>query len=98
MCTQDNNIVRGGLWRLGIGMFQQSEQGYELQCAEVWIVVNHMIRLRGISFNSSQSGQQGRTLHKLLAKGPASSGRSRGTGLSFLSEDMHNQIMLAGGV
>lgn len=89
-------IVAPGHWYV---LRQQSERGYELQSAEVWIVVNHMVRLRGISFTSSQSGPQGRTLRKLLAKGPASSGRAMGTGLSFLSEDMHNQIMLAcGGV
>ena len=43
---------------------QQSERGYELLQPKVWIVVNHIIRLKGLAFRSSQSGPQQRELRQ----------------------------------
>jgi hypothetical protein len=59
---------------------------------KVWIVVNHLIRLKGLAFRSSQSGPQQRALRQNLA-GPYGSQRAIGPGLSFLDEDMHNYIL-----
>ena len=65
--------------------------------AQVLLVVNHMIFLKDLSFSSSQSGAQGRTLRS-NATGPAAAGRAKGAGLSFLSEDTHNVILDALGL
>ena len=59
-------------------------------------MVNHMIRLKGLKFGSSQSGPQERTLRE-SATGPAAASRAKGSGLSFLSEDMNNVILDACG-
>ena len=56
--------------------------------------MNHMIRLKGVGFTSSQSGPQQRELRR-AASGPYAAMRARGSGLSFMSEDMHNEIMAA---
>ena len=51
-----------------------------------------MLRLKGLAFTGSQSGPQGRTLR------PATSTGARSTrapsGLSFLCEDMHNDVLM----
>ena len=44
--------------------------------------MNHTIRLKGIKFSRSQAGPQEREFRS-------------GSGLSFLSEDMHNEILTA---
>ena len=75
---------------------QRSERGYELLPETVWIVINHMIRLKGLAFSSSQSGPQERQLRQ-SATGPAAALRAKGSGLSFLSEDMHNVLLDACG-
>ena len=62
------------------------------------LVVNHMVFLKDLTFASSQSGPQGRSLRKLPATSPASAGRAKGSGLSFLSEDTHNMILDAQGL
>ena len=64
---------------------------------QVLLVVNHMIFLKGLSFSSSQSGPQGRTLRPNPG-GPVGAGRAKGSGLSFFSEDSHNVILDALGV
>ena len=61
---------------------QRSERGYELLSETVWIVVNHMIRLKGLAFSRAQAGPQERSFRS-------------GSGLSFLCEDMHNEILSA---
>lgn len=61
---------------------QRSQRGYELLEETVWIVVSHMIRLRGLKFTRTQAGPQDRTFRS-------------GSGLSFLCEDMHNEILSA---
>ena len=61
------------------------------------LVVNHMIFLKDLTFSSSQSGPQGREL-RVTATGPAAASRAKGSGLSFLSEDMHNVILDALGL
>ena len=65
--------------------------------SQVLLVVNHMIFLKGLSFTSSQSGPQQRTLRPNPG-GPNAVGRARGSGLSFFSEDSHNVILDALGV
>jgi hypothetical protein len=50
-------LVAPGKW---YSLRQRSERGYELLSQEVWIVVNHMIRLKGIQFRGSQAGPQER--------------------------------------
>jgi|TARA_B110000196_G_C20809298_1_gene503902 hypothetical protein len=64
---------------------------------QVLLVVNHMIFLKDLAFSSSQSGPQGREL-RTTATGPAAASRAKGSGLSFLSEDMHNVILDAVGL
>ena len=73
---------------------QQSERGYELLLEKVWLPVEGMIRLKGLTFSSSQSGPQQRQLRQ-TATGQAAASRARGSGLSFLSEDTHNAILEA---
>ena len=75
---------------------QQSERGYELLLEKVWLPVEGMIRLKGLTFSSSQSGPQQRQLRQ-TATGQAAASRARGSGLSFLSEDTHNAILEASG-
>ena len=52
-----------------------------------------MVFLKGLAFTSSQSGPQGRTLRPNPRGGPLASGRAKGSGLSFFSEDSHNLIL-----
>ena len=87
-------IVAPGCW---YKLRQHSERGYELLPTEVLLVVNHMVFLKGLSFSSSQSGLQERTLRPNPG-GPLAVGRARGSGLSFFSEDSHNVILDAIGV
>lgn len=87
-------LVAPGQW---YALRQRSERGYELQPEKVLLVVNHMIFLKNLTFTSSQSGPQGRTL-RANATGPAAASRSKGSGLSFFSEDSHNLILDALGV
>ena len=56
-----------------------------------------MVFLKDLAFSPSQSGPQQRTLRS-TATGPAAASRARGSGLSFLSEDMNNLILDALGV
>tara|TARA_B100000524_G_scaffold19129_1_gene9834 strand:- start:220 stop:465 length:246 start_codon:yes stop_codon:yes gene_type:complete len=74
------------LEQLSLGNAEASEQ-----------VVNHMIFLNNLTFTSSQSGPHGRT-PRANATGPAAASRSKGSGLSFFSEDSHNLIIDALGV
>ena len=61
-------------------------------------VVNHTIfLLKDLAFTGSQSGPQDRTLRP-EATGPYGAQRSRGSGLSYLSEDNHNLILDALGL
>ena len=60
-------------------------------------MVNQMIFLKGLSFSSSQSGPQERTLRPNPG-GPIGAGRAKGSGLSFFSEDSHNVLLDALGV
>ena len=60
--------------------------------SQVLLVVNHIIFLKNLSFQGSQSGPQRRTLRE-TATGPAAAGRAKGSGLSFLSEDSHNVVL-----
>ena len=70
-----------------------SERGYRLLPEKRFIVVNAMVRLKGLAFNRTQGGPQQRTL-RTTATGPAAAARKEGVGgLSFLSEDMHNTIL-----
>ena len=72
---------------------QVSERGYRLLPEKRYIVVNAMVRLKGLAFNRTQGGPQQRTL-RTTATGPAAAARKEGVGgLSFLSEDMHNTIL-----
>jgi len=75
---------------------QRSERGYELLLEKVWLPVEGMIRLKGLTFSSSQSGPQQRQLRQ-TATGQAAASRAKGSGLSFLSEDTHNAILEATG-
>ena len=84
-------LVAPGQW---YKLKQRSERGYELLEPKVWIVVNHMIRLKGLSFRGSQSGPQGRQLRTVdPTTGPAAAGRAHGSGLSFLEEEVHHEIL-----
>jgi hypothetical protein len=72
-----------------------SERGYRLLPDKRYMVVNTMIRLKGLAFNRTQGGPQGRTL-RLTATGPAAAARKEGVGgLSFFSEDMYNTCLAA---
>jgi hypothetical protein len=71
---------------------QKSERGYELLPEKVWILVNAIIRLKGLAFRANQSGPQQRQLRS-NATGPYGMQRTRGPGLSFLDEDTHNRIL-----
>ena len=51
-----------------------------------------MIRLKGLSFRSSQSGPQGRTLRQ-APNSLYASHRAQGSGLSFLDEEVHHEIL-----
>jgi hypothetical protein len=74
---------------------QVSERGYRRVPGTRYMVVNAMIRLKGLAFNRTQGGPQGRTL-RLTATGPAAAARKEGVGdLSFFSEDMHNTCLAA---
>ena len=68
-----------------------------LLCSQVLLVVNHIIFLKGLSFSSSQSGPQERTLRPNPG-GPIGAGRAKGSGLSFFSEGSHNVLLDALGV
>ena len=74
------------LEQLSLGNAEASEQ-----------VVNYMILFNHLTFTSSQSGPEGRTL-RANATGPAAASRSKGSGLSFFSDDSHNLILDALGV
>jgi hypothetical protein len=86
-------LVAPGQWYV---LRQKSERGYELLTPPVWIVINHMIRLKGLAFRGSQAGPQGRTLRP-TATGPYAAQRAQGSGLSFLDEEVNNEI-LAGAI
>ena len=73
---------------------QKSERGYELLAPIFWLVVNHCIRLKGLAFRSSQSGPQERHLRQTVT-GPYGAQRATGSGLSFLDEETHNEIVMA---
>ena len=73
---------------------QRSECGYELLTPIVWIVVNHIIRLKGLAFRGSQAGPQGRALRPDTTGPYAAAHASGGVGLSFLDEEVHNEIIL----
>ena len=74
---------------------QVSERGYRLLPEKRYLVVNTMIRLKGLSFIRTQGGPQQREL-RTTATGPAAAARREGMGgLSFFSEDMHNMCMSA---
>ena len=74
---------------------QVSERGYRLLPEKKYLVVNAMVRLKGLAFNRTQGGPQQRAL-RTSATGPAAAARKQGVGgLSFLSEDMHNTILAA---
>ena len=69
-----------------------SERGYRLLPEKRYLVVNTLIRLKGLAFHRTQGGPQQRTLRP-TATGPCAAARKEGVGgLSFLSEDMHNMI------
>ena len=73
---------------------QVSERGYRLLPAVKYLVVNAMVRISGLGFIRSQGGPQQRSL-RTTATGPAADARRQGVGgLSFLSEDMHNAILV----
>ena len=74
-------------------IWQVSERGYSLQPGKKLLEINTMVRLKGLAFKGSQGGEQGRTLRGQTATG-ARAGRAA-TGLSFLCEDMHNDILMA---
>ena len=70
-----------------------SERGYRLLPEKRYLVVNSLVRLKGLEFSRTQGGPQQREL-RLSATGPAAAARKQGVGgLSFLSEDMHNTIL-----
>ena len=72
---------------------QVSERGYRLLPEKRFLVVNALIRLKGLAFHRTQGGPQQRDL-RTTATGPAAAARKAGVGgLSFLSEDMHNTIL-----
>ena len=84
-------VVAPGQW---YALRQRSERGYELLTPKVWIVVDHMIRLKGLAFRGSQAGPQGRELRQIANPvGPAAAGRARGSGLFFLDEEIHHEIL-----
>ena len=84
-------LVAPGQW---YALRQRSERGYELLGPKVWIVVDHMIRLKGLAFRGSQAGPQGRELRQIANPvGPAAAGRAKGSGLSFLDEEVHHEIL-----
>ena len=54
-----------------------------------------MVRLKGLKFSRTQGGPQNRTL-RATATGPAAAARATGVGgLSFLCEDLHNEVLAA---
>ena len=74
-------------------MVQLSERGYALLPGKKLLEVTTMLRLKGLAFTGSQGGPQGRTL-----RGPTETGARAGraaSGLSFLCEDMHNDLLMA---
>jgi hypothetical protein len=74
---------------------QVSERGYRLILEKRYLVVNTMIRLKGLVFSRTQGGPQQREL-RTTATGPAAAARKEGVGgLSFFSEDMHNTCLSA---
>lgn len=73
---------------------QKSERGYELLGPTVWIVVNHCIRLKGLAFRGRQSGPQQRNFRP-NPSGPYGQQRASGSGLHFLDEETHNEILMA---
>ena len=74
-------------------MAQVSERGYALQPGRKLLEVSTMLRLKGLAFTGSQGGPQGRTFRPPTASG-ARAGRGA-SGLSFLCEDMHNDLLMA---
>ena len=77
---------------------QESERGYRLQPEKRYLVVNTMIRLKGLGFSRTQGGLGGseRRVLRETATGPAAAARREGMGgLSFFSEDMHNMCLSA---
>ena len=70
-----------------------SERGYRLLPEKRYLVVNSLVRLKGLEFNRTQGGPQQRKLRD-TATGPAAAARKQGVGgLSFFSEDMHNTVL-----
>ena len=70
-----------------------SERGYRLLPEKRYLVVNTLIRLKGLKFSRTQGGPQERLLRN-TATGPAAAARKQGVGgLSFFSEDMHNTVL-----
>ena len=72
---------------------QVSERGYSLLPGKKLLEVSTMVRLKGLAFVGSQGGPQGRQLRAPTLTGALS--RRAATGLSFLCEDMHNNILMA---
>ena len=72
---------------------QVSERGYALLPGKKLLEVSTMVRLKGLAFNGSQGGPQGRALRAATASGARSSRAA--SGLSFLCEDMHNDVLMA---
>ena len=72
---------------------QVSERGYRLLPEKRYLVVNSLVRLKGLEFSRTQGGPQQRSLRG-SATGPAAAARKQGVGgLSFFSEDMHNTVL-----
>ena len=70
-----------------------SERGYRLLPEKRYLVVNSLVRLKGLKFSRTQGGPQQRSLRD-SATGPAATARKQGVGgLSFFSEDMHNTVL-----
>jgi hypothetical protein len=70
-----------------------SERGYRLLPDKRYLVVNSLVRLKGLKFSRTQGGPQERELRD-SATGPAATARKQGVGgLSFFSEDMHNTVL-----
>ena len=72
---------------------QVSERGYSLLPARKLLELGTMVRLRGLAFTGTQGGPAGRELRGPTATG-ARAGRAASS-LSFLCEDMHNDILMA---
>ena len=71
----------------------ESRRGYKLEPKKELLIVNTMLRLKGLSFESSTKGPQQRDLRPRSTGRYAQMGCRAQGGLFFLSEDTHNVIL-----